>query len=248
MATPSLIGLVQDTFAFALVFVFPMVDLPATNRLKQQSTSAGRLAFYRRNIVFIWAALAVAIALVGLDRLWILPRQTDEMAWLSRSTWIYAIVLTATVAYAALGLLPGIQSLGSQSARLKCTNALKPLRFMMPVTQLERRWWIVASLTAGICEELLFRGFLIHYLRGDLQGGGAPQPNACMAIGFHRIWDLPRLSGFKGRHRNDHRGNSIRHAGDTDWEPASARYFSLLNRHAVACHVPANPRCARGSG
>ena len=35
---------------------------------------------------------------------------------------------------------------------------------LMPRTDPERRWWKAVSVTAGICEEIIFRGFLIWYL------------------------------------------------------------------------------------
>jgi membrane protease YdiL (CAAX protease family) len=42
--------------------------------------------------------------------------------------------------------------------------ALKRLDFFLPATGEERRWFAVVSITAGICEEILYRGFLIRYL------------------------------------------------------------------------------------
>jgi membrane protease YdiL (CAAX protease family) len=35
---------------------------------------------------------------------------------------------------------------------------------MLPRTEVEHRWFRVLSITAGICEELIFRGFLVWYL------------------------------------------------------------------------------------
>ena len=34
----------------------------------------------------------------------------------------------------------------------------------MPTTDAEQRWWNALSLTAGVCEELLYRGYLWFYL------------------------------------------------------------------------------------
>ncbi len=42
-------------------------------------------------------------------------------------------------------------------------KAFLRLSFILPRTGEERAWWIFVSLTAGICEEILYRGFLIHY-------------------------------------------------------------------------------------
>ncbi len=35
---------------------------------------------------------------------------------------------------------------------------------LLPFTNPERRWWLAVSVGAGVCEELLFRGFLFYYL------------------------------------------------------------------------------------
>ncbi|MGC1382317.1 MAG: CPBP family intramembrane glutamic endopeptidase, partial [Candidatus Acidiferrales bacterium] len=39
--------------------------------------------------------------------------------------------------------------------------------FILPVTHEERVWFFFVSLSAGICEEILYRGFLIHYWMGS---------------------------------------------------------------------------------
>jgi membrane protease YdiL (CAAX protease family) len=36
--------------------------------------------------------------------------------------------------------------------------------YLFPETWTERRWWILVGITAGVCEEVLFRGFVLHYL------------------------------------------------------------------------------------
>jgi membrane protease YdiL (CAAX protease family) len=41
---------------------------------------------------------------------------------------------------------------------------LESLRFFLPASTVERRWFAALSITAGFSEELLFRGFLLRYL------------------------------------------------------------------------------------
>jgi len=48
-------------------------------------------------------------------------------------------------------------------ARLK--TKLEPLRALIPYTSREIRLFIPLSITAGICEELLFRGYLVWVLQ-----------------------------------------------------------------------------------
>ena len=42
--------------------------------------------------------------------------------------------------------------------------ALKSFSYFFPATWTERRWWVFVAITAGICEEIIFRGFLLRYL------------------------------------------------------------------------------------
>jgi uncharacterized protein len=48
----------------------------------------------------------------------------------------------------------------SEPKRARLAERMTGLDYMMPHTPHEYRWWIALSWTAGICEELLYRGFL----------------------------------------------------------------------------------------
>ncbi|MHB8841104.1 MAG: CPBP family intramembrane glutamic endopeptidase, partial [Candidatus Aquicultor sp.] len=48
--------------------------------------------------------------------------------------------------------------------RENVSRAMQPVAALLPHTKGERRLWAAISVTAGICEEILFRGFLIFYL------------------------------------------------------------------------------------
>ncbi|WP_266181745.1 CPBP family intramembrane glutamic endopeptidase [Dyella humicola] len=171
MSTQAYLGLAQDICAFALVFVLPFVDVPFTRRLKQHSSADGRLIHYRRIVAGTLLVTAVVIVCSGHAGLWDVPRNPGEPAWFERQPWIYALAAALTAAYFALGLWPGLHAMLNHRARPKYSRAMRSLRFLAPVSPRERYWWALVSLTAGICEEILFRGFLLQYLRGHLDGG-----------------------------------------------------------------------------
>lgn len=56
--------------------------------------------------------------------------------------------------------------------RMRVAPLMRGLRWMLPVTRVERLWWIAVSVTAGVTEEIVARGFLLS----DLHGGGAASP------------------------------------------------------------------------
>ena len=43
-------------------------------------------------------------------------------------------------------------------------RSLEASSILLPSTPAERKWFAVTAITAGICEELLYRGFLMSYL------------------------------------------------------------------------------------
>lgn len=59
--------------------------------------------------------------------------------------------------------LSALQARRSAAIQEKKEKAFLQFSFMLPLTGAERIWWIFVSLTAGITEEILYRGFLIHY-------------------------------------------------------------------------------------
>jgi uncharacterized protein len=167
------IGFAQAVFAIALIAVFPLIDLPSLRRLKQFSSGAARLALYRRSILSTWIFTIAAIALVSPNALLIVPRQPGDLPWLNDHPIIYAIVTTLVTLLFAWVLWPSLQCALSHRIRQKYFQAYRSslIRFLLPVSREERLWWVLLSVTAGIGEELLYRGFILQYLRGHLASG-----------------------------------------------------------------------------
>ncbi|MGC2108146.1 MAG: CPBP family intramembrane glutamic endopeptidase, partial [Candidatus Korobacteraceae bacterium] len=56
------------------------------------------------------------------------------------------------------------KKLKKQPRKYSSADALQSLSYVFPATWSERRWFALLCITAGICEEALFRGFLLQYL------------------------------------------------------------------------------------
>ncbi|MBE1160872.1 CPBP family intramembrane glutamic endopeptidase [Dyella acidiphila] len=169
------IGLAQVIFAIALVVVFPLIDQPAMRRLKQFSSGAARLALYRRSVAATWIFALVALTLAPLNTLLRVMPQHGELAWLVDHVVIRAMATALVTLLFAWVLWPGAQCAWNKRIRQKYFPAYRAsfICFLLPVAREERMWWIWLSITAGIGEELLYRGFMLHFLRGDLAGGPA---------------------------------------------------------------------------
>jgi membrane protease YdiL (CAAX protease family) len=118
---------------------------------------SARLHHYRRGIAFEWAGAALVglLALLAHSRL--------------RSLWppgehpgVAAQIPALAVAVVAI---TAVYRFGGQPARRALAVQLRPVAALLPRTPSERRWFALLAVTAGICEELLYRGFGLAALR-----------------------------------------------------------------------------------
>jgi membrane protease YdiL (CAAX protease family) len=86
----------------------------------------------------------------------------------------------------------------NSKAREKILRAFKRLDFFLPITGEERAWFAVVSVTAGICEEVLYRGFLIRYLSDGPWHFGIWIALAIASISFGLGHGYQGLSGIIG--------------------------------------------------
>ncbi|HEY0778966.1 MAG TPA: CPBP family intramembrane glutamic endopeptidase [Gemmatirosa sp.] len=78
-----------------------------------------------------------------------------------------------------LGLLVGLAApvlVARTNARVRArlVQPLQALAWVLPRTPRDRAWFAALAVSAGICEELIDRGFLLGYLGGPAVGFGVP--------------------------------------------------------------------------
>ncbi len=126
----------------------------------ETGSTHSRLRFYRRSMIELWLLTPVviwwwlwsgrAVAAVGLG----VPG-----GW---TFWVGAIIVVA------LAIALGYQVTVVRASAEAREQAQKQFRgipaLMVPRDKRERRTWVGLSLTAGFCEEVLYRGFLMWYL------------------------------------------------------------------------------------
>ena len=153
---------------FACLLLF--IDAPKMRRLKQFTSSAGRLSAVRSAILTLWGCATVALLLAGPNELFVVPQVGADMAWLHGNPVVMALSIVILAIWFSLLFLPGLHCAIRPEARRKYWGAVQSLLHLLPVSDRERRWWVLVSITAGVCEELLFRGFLHQFLQGQLHG------------------------------------------------------------------------------
>jgi membrane protease YdiL (CAAX protease family) len=118
--------------------------------------------------VWLWTAALVALLAVGFRLLFTISPVPDEASWLFEHAWIRYLADGVLVIYMGLILLPVAvaiwKNVTKRPRKYSSADAMKSLSYFLPATWTERRWYAFLCITAGICEEVLFRGFLQHYL------------------------------------------------------------------------------------
>jgi membrane protease YdiL (CAAX protease family) len=148
----------------ALIFVMPAWDALETRRLKASADPRKRTKWYLKVIVVSWA---LALLVTWTSGGWRQVMTIDSYApWMPSSGAVRGFVVGLIVAIVAVQVFLLLQIRKKPEARAKLMQALATLYFILPVTREDRRWFFLVSLTAGICEEVVYRGFLIHYLMG----------------------------------------------------------------------------------
>ena len=106
-------------------------------------------------------------------------------------TFALALALGAAAAFAVVLLVQARRVAASERALDRVLPKLDRLRIMLPHTpeDLHRFRWL--SLTAGVCEELLYRGFLLFYF-GHWLGPLASLGAASLIFGLGHVYQGPR--------------------------------------------------------
>jgi CAAX protease family protein len=147
--------------AIFLIVAVPIWDHFEIKRLKTSSDPCGKIQSYQKTVGWLWAGSVVACLVLGLHTVLTIHRDAGEASWLPGSGFIIGFMGAALVAL----FLPIVLMMRSETTRARIAKSLENLNFILPKTAEERRWFVLVAMTAGVCEEILYRGFLIHYFR-----------------------------------------------------------------------------------
>lgn len=149
------------TFGFRRLVLAPPGDVPRVRR-----------ALYTQAMALQWGLAALTAALwIGQRRPW------DALGLLPRATPLSLGVTLLAVVVAALLMLQARRVSADDHALAAVLPRLERIRRMLPHDGGELRRFVALSLTAGVCEEILYRGFLMWYLGGWL----GPAPSLALA-------------------------------------------------------------------
>jgi membrane protease YdiL (CAAX protease family) len=154
--------------ALLIVVLFPLLDRGRAADLRDEPTETERLRIYRHSLLALWLAVAAALAVEKGRQ----PLQVFAGPWVDAHRGWFDAAIAIACFLLLLTLAQGAWHASSAARRKAIEPAFAKLAFLLPVSRRERRWWMLLSLSAGIGEELLHRGYLFHFIDGKL--GTAP--------------------------------------------------------------------------
>ncbi len=152
-----------------LTIAMPVWDYFETRHLKRSKNPQAKVGSYQRVIAVLWGLTVLACLATPFSSLTQPPEPERIGSWLPSAGWAWGLGL---VVLAVLGT-PFLQARGNAELRQTIRQQMDKTSFFLPVTLRERRWWIAVSLSAAICEEIVYRSFLIRYLDDLSLGGGS---------------------------------------------------------------------------
>jgi membrane protease YdiL (CAAX protease family) len=136
-------------FTSVLVIVFPIVDYLLYLHLKST------VGLYVWNILAEWSLVAGCVRVVHQNGL----RLVDLGEWLGSPLRTLVVLGLLVVIVAALVIVN--KSRPQKASAEQLGRAASKVRRLLPTTRTERAIWVAVALTAGVCEEFLYRGWLL---------------------------------------------------------------------------------------
>lgn len=151
-----------DHFIFAALLLFPIIELRWTWPRYLARLAAGvpnaRIDFYYSITIAEWIAV---VALAGYWE-W-MRRPMSALLLVPAISTRFAIGMSFAIAIIALLVLQRKAIIGRPELIEKVRKKLAYADPLLPHTGAERRRFYRVAFTAGVCEEVLFRGFLLWY-------------------------------------------------------------------------------------
>jgi len=169
--TPAVDGLAAfgpATVAACLLAAYLIVGEPVVGTVLHRRFEAGlgsdpnaRIWLYQRLLVLEWGLVALVAGVVLL---------APAVGWAQlglrlpdRAPDVVALVLTVLVLAFLIGSTRALRASVRRTGDTATLTAGAPqaITALVPRSPVERRWFGLVAVTAGVCEELLYRGFLL---------------------------------------------------------------------------------------
>jgi membrane protease YdiL (CAAX protease family) len=161
---PTVYDFAYLAFLFVLITLFEgLYFFPRFKAAVAAGVPHARVRAYRRTTIGQWVFSAIVIiAWIAAGRSWTALGLVPPRDW---RLWVGIVVIAAMV-YLSVNQTRAINRLAPKPQGIeKHRGRLTELEYLLPHTRAEFRGFMLLSFTAGVCEELLCRGYLMWALR-----------------------------------------------------------------------------------
>ena len=153
----------------------------AHNAVRMRAAGAAHhVALYLQTLAFEWLLVAFVV--------WGVHRRGAPLAAILGEPWSNARELWRDIRVAASYWILSLFALNVIAHLLNTTDQRANVRFMLPHGRLEMLLWVVLSVSAGICEEAIFRGYLQRQFLALTRSAPAAIALAAVAFGAGHIY------------------------------------------------------------
>jgi membrane protease YdiL (CAAX protease family) len=163
------------TYALLFAAAFPLLDyfvfLPGFRQRATIDAESAKSWFWKVTLGALWVITAIGVAVwIGNARSWIQIGFSVPSGW---RAWSAIGICGLFVFQSSITIRKVTFSEKARASVRKQFGDLGLAGSLMPSTNSGLAWWIGVSLSAGLCEEFLFRGYLIWVLMPFLGWWGA---------------------------------------------------------------------------
>lgn len=134
-----------------------------SERDRSSRPMSSKLKVYIVTIASLWI-LTGAVWLVSSPRQLLYFNESLEVGLFGH------IVISVLVLYMVVTTIVPLLLLRSSKFRNEALTAFKANRFILPTIKSEKTLFILVAVSVGICEEIIFRAFLVNYLHNEWLG------------------------------------------------------------------------------
>ena len=157
--------------------IFGYIDFQKFKR-KVKTDDREKIKFYKSSIISLWVPTLFILSLVGFTDLTLeqiglttILLNTEILGkWVIYSAIIVGFIFGLAILIFIIGYRFNSKIKNSMDKMKKEESAKNQFDVMMPVTKQEKKLWTLVSLTAGITEEIIYRGLMIFALSYLLPG------------------------------------------------------------------------------